>query len=171
MRLSDKGLIALARKEGVVLVGYKDSVGVWTIGVGHTAAAGPPIPKAGLKITLTQAIALFQKDVILYESAVLRAIKVPLAQHEFDALVSFHYNTGGIARAQLTKALNRGDREGAARGFMGWTNPPSILGRRKEEQHLFRTGEYGSLNKVPVWTRYPGQPKLVSTAEIFGGKV
>ena len=55
-----------------------------------------------------------------YEAAVLRAVKVPLEPHEFDALVSFHYNTGGIAKAALTRHLNAGDRAAAATAFMAW---------------------------------------------------
>ena len=42
---------------------------------------------------------------------------VPLAPHEFDALVSFHYNTGAIARAALTGAFNAGDRAKSSRSL------------------------------------------------------
>jgi len=42
------GLIALAGREGIRTLAYKDSVGVWTIGVGHAAAAGLPHPCAGI---------------------------------------------------------------------------------------------------------------------------
>jgi len=151
MRTSTKGLLALMNHEGVVLQSYKDSVGVWTIGVGHTAAAGSPKPEPGLKITLKQAVELFRKDIKKYEDGVNRAVKVSLKQHEFDALVSFHYNTGGVSRANLTKKLNDGDRKGAAAGFMGWVKPASIIGRRKKEQKLFAEGDYGNIATVLVY--------------------
>ncbi len=44
MKMSLRGLAELAGHEGIVLSPYKDSVGIWTIGVGHTAAAGAPDP-------------------------------------------------------------------------------------------------------------------------------
>ncbi|MCP3656867.1 MAG: lysozyme, partial [Herbaspirillum sp.] len=78
------------------------------------------------------------------------AIKVPLEQHEFDALVSFDFNTGGIHRAKLTKAINAGDKSGA--GFMGWLKPPEIRKRRTAEMKLFQGGDYDANgNTVPIW--------------------
>jgi lysozyme len=49
------------------------------------------------------------------------------APHEFDALVSFHYNTGGIAKAALTRHLNAGNRVAAADAFLNWRRPASII--------------------------------------------
>ncbi len=79
-----------------------------------------------------------------------RAVKVPLEPHEFDALVSFHYNTGAIARATLTKALNRGNRAAAAEAFLNWRRPASIITRREAERDLFRHGRYPG-GTIPVW--------------------
>jgi len=151
MKMSDRGLAQLAGLEGIVLTPYIDSVGVWTIGVGHTAAAGAPDPRSASPLTVAEAMALFRRDVAKFEAAVDAAVKVPVAQHEFDALVSFHYNTGGIARAKLTEALNRGDRSGAIAGFLGWLQPPEIIGRRTKEQALFATGRYGD-GRATVFT-------------------
>ncbi len=69
---------------------------------------------------------------------------MPLVLHEFAALVSIHYNTGGIRRASLTRALNAGNRVQAAERFMRWRRPPEIIGRRRREQSLFRDGTYTS---------------------------
>lgn len=151
MKMSTKGLLFLMNKEGVVLPAYTDDVGVWTIGVGHTAAAGPPTPKAGDEITLARAVKLFQRDIKRYEDDVNRAVTILIEQHQFDALVSFHYNTGGIGRARLTKLLNAGDIHGASDAFMGWLRPPSITGRREDEQELFAIGNYGNTSKVAVY--------------------
>jgi lysozyme len=157
MKLSDRGLLALVRHEGVVPAPYKDVAGVWTWGIGHTASAGNPDPykmprgiPTNLEAAISDAFALFRKDVAQYEGDVLRAVDVKVAQHEFDALVSFHYNTGGIFKAALTKELNDGDRETAADAFMGWTKPAAIIPRRKDEQRLFREGVYPT-GTVPVW--------------------
>ncbi len=45
MTLSREGAMELIGHEGIVPEPYQDSVDVWTIGVGHTKAAGPPDPK------------------------------------------------------------------------------------------------------------------------------
>ena len=173
MKTSTRGLLALMNSEGVVLPSYKDSARVWTVGVGHTRAAGPPKPGPGVSVTLKQAVALFRKDIKKYEAGVNRAVKVKIKQHEFDALVSFHYNTGGVARAKLTRKLNAGDRKGAAASFMGWVRPASLIGRRKKEQHLFATGDYGNISTVQVYTAVtasgrPASAKNMSTAGILG---
>ncbi len=48
--MSDIGEAALLSREANKTKAYKDSVGVWTIGVGHTAGAGEPIPRAGMQV-------------------------------------------------------------------------------------------------------------------------
>ena len=168
MKTSTRGLLALINHEGVVLSSYRDSVGVWTIGVGHTAGAGTPYPLVGMTITLEQAVDIFRNDIVKFENGVNRAVKVPLKQHQFDALVSFHFNTGGIARARLTKSLNAGDMDSAASQFMGWKKPKSIIGRRKKEQALFATGDYGNIETAQVYDTLPGKARAVSTAAILG---
>lgn len=146
MRVSDRGLCDLAGHEGIVPYPYFDSVGVLTAGIGHTASAGPPDPKTlpwGEAIPFEDVLAIFRRDVARFEARVNDAVTVPLAQHEFDALVSFDFNTGGIYRAKLTKHLNRGDCKAAADAFMGWKRPAEIIPRRQKEQALFRDGTYG----------------------------
>ncbi|MDP1630937.1 MAG: lysozyme [Caulobacter sp.] len=156
IKMSREGARELIGHEGVVLTRYLDTRGVWTLGVGHTAAAGDPDP-AGFTgaLTLTGAIDLFMSDLERYEAAVARAVTTPLKQHEFDALVSFHFNTGAIATAALTRALNAGDRARAAEQFMGWKKPPEILGRRRKEQALFADGVYANGGRAML---YPASP-------------
>lgn len=157
MKTSDKGVAALVLHEGVVPGPYLDSVGVWTYGVGHTASAGAPDPKTmdrGMPMDLDAELAeifhLFRKDLAKYEARVNAAIKVPLKQHEFDAAVSFDYNTGGIHRASWVKSLNAGDRNKAISQIMNWTKPPEIIERRRSEQKLFANGIYPT-GKATVW--------------------
>ena len=151
MKVSAKGIHAIALHEGVVPAPYLDSVNVWTFGIGHTASAGQPNPAnmpkgnpANLDAAIAEAFTVFRRDLAKFEKRVNDAVKVNLKQHEFDALVSFDFNTGGIHRAKLTEHLNRGDRAAAARGFMGWLRPPEIRSRRESEMKLFRDGEYPS---------------------------
>ena len=157
MQTSDRGLLALIRHEGVVPGPYLDVKDVWTFGIGHTAAAGRPDPArmprgmpGDLDAGIREAFRLLRTDLATYEVDVLRAVKVPLEPHEFDALVSFHYNTGGIAKASLTRHLNAGNRAAAAQAFMGWLRPAAIRTRREAERDLFRDGRYPT-GTIPVW--------------------
>lgn len=177
MKVSDRGIVEIAEHEGIVPAPYRDSVGVWTFGIGHTAAAGGLDPQemngamptgVALDKAIDYAIDIFREDLGKYESRVNAAIKIPLAQHEFDALVSFDFNTGGIYRAKLTKAINAGDTD-AWRHFMGWLRPPEIKKRRKAEMDLFRTGEYDANgNDVPVW-KTDGKGKLIGIDRVMKG--
>ncbi len=158
MKTTDRGLLALIRQEGVVPGPYLDVKDVWTFGIGHTAAAGPPDPArmsrgmpTDLDAGIREAFQLFSADLAAYEADVLRAVKVPLEPHEFDALVSFHYNTGGIAKAALTRHLNAGNRAAAAAAFMGWLKPAAIRSRREAERDLFARGIYPA-GTIPVWS-------------------
>lgn len=158
MQTTDRGLLALIRHEGVVPGPYLDVKDVWTFGIGHTAAAGPPDPArmprgmpADTQAGIREAFRLFRSDLAAYEAEVRRAVKVPLAPHEFDALVSFHYNTGGIAKAALTRHLNAGNRVAAAAAFMGWLKPAAIRSRREAERDLFARGIYPT-GTIPVWS-------------------
>lgn len=158
MQMTDRGLLALVRHEGIVPGPYRDVKQVWTFGIGHTAAARAPDPAmmqrgmpADLDAGIREAIRVFRSDLARYEAAVLRAVKVPLMPHEFDALVSFHYNTGGIAEAALTRHLNAGDRAAAAAAFMGWLKPFALRSRREAERDLFAEGRYPT-GTIPVWS-------------------
>ena len=158
MQTTDRGCLTLIRHEGVVPGPYLDVKHVWTFGIGHTAAAGPPDPArvprgmpADLDAGIREAFRLFRTDLAAYESEVLRAVKVRLEPHEFDALVSFHYNTGGIAKAALTRHLNAGNRAAAAAAFMGWLKPAAIRSRREAERDLFARGIYPT-GTIPVWS-------------------
>lgn len=157
-RTTDRGQLALIRHEGIVPGPYLDVKNVWTFGIGHTAEAGPPDPAqmprgmpSDVVAGIRESFRLFRSDLAAYEAEVRRAVKVPLAPHEFDALVSFHYNTGGIAKAALTRHLNAGDRESAAEAFLNWRRPASIIARRESERDLFRHGRYPG-GSVPVWS-------------------
>lgn len=149
MKTSDRGVYAIALHEGIVPAPYLDSVNVWTIYIGHTASAGAPNPAnmpkgnpANLDAALTEAFTVFRRDLARFEKRVNDAVKVPLKQHEFDALVSFDFNTGGVHRAKLTEHLNKGDRRAATKGFLGWLRPSEIKSRRESEMRLFRDGAY-----------------------------
>jgi len=157
MRTSDRGIAALIGHEGIVPGPYLDSVNIWTWGVGHTAAAGAPIPAAmprgmpaDLDAAIREAMTVFAADLASYEAEVNLALTREITQAQFDALVSFHFNTGAIRRATLTQRINAGDMAGAARAFLNWKTPSSIVGRRTAEMMLFRDGVYPNAS-INVW--------------------
>ena len=155
MRMSIAALCALVASEGIVQSRYKDSVGVWTIGVGHTAAAGGVNPKTFTgTLTVAQVFDLLYEDIKKYENDVTKAVKVPIKQHQFDALVHWHYNTGAIATATLTKELNKGNYGAAANQFLKWIKNPELKDRRDLEKAMFE----GKYPKSTMATVYPASP-------------
>lgn len=144
MKISEGGLSILKRFEGLRLVAYRDAVGVWTIGYGHTSAAGAPAVYAGLTITAQRAEDILVADLRSYEAAVIANVKVPLNQNQYDALVSFTYNVGpgALKSSTLLKKLNAGDYAGAAAEFAKWNKGggkvlAGLVSRRAAEAELF----------------------------------
>lgn len=144
MRKTNKAGVELIKKfEGLRLTAYQDSVGVWTIGYGHTRTA-----REGMKITEPEAEALLRDDLADAESDVSRMVSVPLNDNQFAALVSFVFNLGGnnFAFSTLRKMLNKGLYEGAGKQFARWNKAggkvlPGLSRRRDAERELFLKGE------------------------------
>lgn len=111
----------------------------WTIGWGST---GPDIGP-GTVWTQAQCDARLEHDLARYAAEVSRAIgDTPTSQHQFDALASFHYNTGAIARATLTKKHIAGDHAGARAEFARWIHAggrvlAGLRKRREDEARLY----------------------------------
>ena len=111
----------------------------WTIGWGAT---GPGI---GLATVWSQeeCDARLEGDLARYAAEVAAAIgDAPTSQLQFDALVSFHYNTGAIARATLTRKHIAGDHAGAAAEFARWNRAGGrvlrgLVRRRAAEAALY----------------------------------
>lgn len=152
MRTSDRGRAFIGRYEGLRLVAYRDVTGIWTIGYGHTSAAGPPAVRPGLRITRAEAEVILTRDLARFEHAVHVALpqrEKTLAPHEFDALVSLAMNIGpsAFARSTVARLLANGDREGAADAFLLWNKAGNriitgLVRRRAAERRLFLTGRY-----------------------------
>jgi len=142
MQVSSVGRKAIEGYEGCRLTAYQDSVGVWTIGYGHT---GPDV-HAGLTITQAQADQLLLADLYKFEQGVSQLVRVPINQNQFDALVSFAFNLGlgSLGRSTLLKLLNSRDYKGAADQFLKWTYAgheqlPGLVIRRRAERAMFLT--------------------------------
>lgn len=139
MQTSPAGRAAIMQREGLRLVAYKDSVGVWTIGVGHTGRASPPLVTAGMRITKAQADAFLAADLAPMEAAVNGSIKVPMTQNMFDACMSLAFNIGahGFIGSTVVHKLNAGDKKGAADAFLMWSKPVVLKQRRAGERKQF----------------------------------
>ena len=113
----------------------------WTIGWGAT---GPGIGP-GTLWTKEECDERLEADVARHARDVARAIgDAPTSQGQFDALVSFHYNTGAIRRATLTKLHRNGDFTLAAEEFGRWKYASGhvlkgLVRRRREEAELYRS--------------------------------
>lgn len=123
-RSSIAGLALIIFYEGIENTSYQDSVGVWTIGVGHTSSAGPPEVTAGMTITNAEAVLIFNQDVQIFEGAVKRQVTVDLTQDHFDALVSWTFNLGetNLSSSTMLKVLNAGDYWTTIHELLKWDN-------------------------------------------------
>lgn len=146
--INNEALSLIKRWEGCKLTAYKDIVGVWTIGYGHTAAAGAPSPKAGMKITQAEADEILKRDLEKYIDAVDAAVKIKINENQRGAMVSLCYNIGpgAFSKSTLVKKLNAGDINGAAEAFLSWKKAggrvvQGLVNRRNDEKKLFLTPE------------------------------
>lgn len=148
MQTSAEGLAFLERHEGVVLKAYRCPAGIWTIGAGLTAASGVVRPVAGMTITEGEASRLLGEALRRsYEPAVAR-IMPDASQHEFDAGVSFHFNTGAIGRASWVRRWIARDWPATRIALLLWSKGggrvlPGLTRRREEEFALLKDATYG----------------------------
>ena len=108
----------MLKVEGERLVAYKDTKGIWTIGVGHT---GPDVHE-GLRITQEASRRFLAADALEACRAVDRLVRVPLTANQRDALASFVFNLGAsrLLSSTLLRLLNRGDYASVPRELARW---------------------------------------------------
>ncbi len=143
MRLSEKARRMLKELEGYVAEPYQDVAGRWVVGYG-TRITDPDRDYSREEIE-----ALFEEAVQRAEKAVERLVKVPLKQHQFDALVLFVYNIGedAFAQSSMLRFVNQEDFRKAAREFLRWVYADQkvlagLLERRYRERLVFEYGMY-----------------------------
>jgi lysozyme len=130
--------------EGCKLTAYRDPVGIWTIGFGHT---GKDVTQ-GLTITLEQAQQILADDIAEFERAVEELAPIT-TQQQFDALVSFAFNVGAGALRQSTlrRLHNEGKYAEAKLQFARWNKAggkvlTGLTRRRKTESLVYGEGDY-----------------------------
>lgn len=146
MKTSADGRRFIEAFEGRYLKAYQDSVGVWTVGFGHTTAAGEPYITRDMTITEDDADRILANDLAKVERQVLGCIQKPLNQAQFDALVSFTFNLGqgNLSRSSLARRINAGDYDVAGE-FIKWNRAGGQvlagLTRRRKAESLMWTGD------------------------------
>ena len=144
MKTSQSGISLIKGFEGKRLNAYYDGVGVWTIGFGTIKYPNGVRVKKGDTCTEAQAESYLKNDLVKFENAINRLVKVPLNQNQFDALSSFTYNLGetNLSSSTLLKKLNAKDYAGTAGQFLrwnraGWKVMNGLIRRREAEHNLF----------------------------------
>jgi len=147
MKTSDQMRALIEGFEGCELDPYQDSVGVWTIGYGHT---GDDVFEGCDPISQGQADALLAADLEDFEGHV-SALCPQANQQQFDALVSFAYNlgSGALQGSTLRRLHNEAQFEAAAEQFSRWNHAggrvlKGLTRRRAAEAAVYGKGEYNA---------------------------
>ena len=116
----------------------------WEIGFGHTSAAGLPRVHQGMTITPAQADQILGSDLASVEADLTHHVKGTLTQNQFDAIVSFDFNTGGLDRSSVLRDINSGHYDKVAADLLLWDHAggqfvQGLFNRRKAEGVLFNT--------------------------------
>jgi lysozyme len=126
-----------------VLIAYKDSVGVLTIGYGHTGSD----VKRGVKITHKRAIELLKQDVKNASDCVRRIMSewkskkinsYMITQGQFDAMVSLVFNAGceSVRTSEFIQKLKRRKYKDAGLMIKSFKSS-GLASRRDKESKLF----------------------------------
>jgi GH24 family phage-related lysozyme (muramidase) len=137
----------IAPEEGERLVAYRDSVGIPTIGFGHTAGV-----RMGMTISHQQALEMLRSDVAAHRAGLHRyftpvTIEVRLPPTRDAAYTSTAFNCGvaAIGKSTATRRLNAGNIAGGCEALTWWKSAGGrvlrgLFERRKREQALCMQG-------------------------------
>ena len=153
--LSKRTLLEIVSHEGIVLEAYKDSVGIWTWGIGVTDMSGHGVQRyKDNPQSISKVLEIFNWLVeTQYLPDVVEVLGEDLTEEQLAAALSFHYNTGAIKRASWVKSFKRGQIAKAKREIMNWRKPAEIISRRTKERDLFFDGEWSNDGTTTVFTK------------------
>ncbi len=148
-RISARGIALIKEFEGCarkrldgLIEAYPDpgtGSAPWTIGWGATGKGVTP----DTVWTQQQCDARLLSDLHRYAADVSDALAgVPTTQAQFDAMVCFHYNTGAIRRATLTRLHCASDYRGSLAEFARWNRAggrimKGLVRRRAAEARMY----------------------------------
>ena len=140
MKISEDGLELIKKFEGCETTAYQDSVGVWTIGFGHTKGV-----EEGQTCSIEDAESMLADEMDEYEGYINNMVKVDLQQHEFDSLVAWVYNLGptNLGESTMLKVLNGGQFDRVPDEMNRWTRAggeilEGLVRRRQAESLMFQ---------------------------------
>lgn len=154
MPASDRLIAFLTEREKEVPNEYQDTMGLWTVGIGHLLHEKDHVAKAVLiggvvcpfPLTHEQCVALLHQDLAPAEVAVAKLVKVTLTHGEFDCLTSFTFNVGAGAfqTSTLLRRLNLGDYQAVPEQLRRWVKDSrtkktvqGLVNRREKEIALW----------------------------------
>jgi lysozyme len=119
--------------------------GTWTIGYGTIIdAQGKPVSALTPPITESEAEALLMRDMQGAANEVKLRVKVPLAEYEAAALISWTYNLGGgnLAKSTMLIRINAGQKSDVPEEMRKWIYQEGkplvgLLRRRWAEAAIF----------------------------------
>jgi GH24 family phage-related lysozyme (muramidase) len=140
-RVSREGVLLIKSFEGFRHRAGLRSDGRWVIGYGHTRSA-----REGATVTEAEAELLMQYDLLPVVKAVVDHVKVPLNQHQFDALASFAFSIGAerFASSDVVAQLNAGSARQAAATMSAWADEAAA-----EKPTRRRSAEHALFNAAP----------------------
>lgn len=149
MKISNTGKDLIKHFESLKLKSYQDSVGVWTIGYGHTKGV-----KKGMIATEKEANAMFEHELEEYQGYI-EGLDIEFTQDQFDALTSWVYNLGpaNLVSSTLLKRLKSRDFWDVPNQIMRWNmaGGNALLGlsrRRAAEALLFESKNWKNYKNI-----------------------
>lgn len=179
-KLTQAGFGLIKAHEGLRLKAYPDpgtKGEPWTIGYGHTSAAGVPKVTPDMVITKEYAEETFKRDLKTFENHVRFSVKTPITDEQFSALVSFMYNVGPTTfdKSSVLRAVNAGrfdlvPAKLALYNRAGGKVLKGLVRRRAEEGKMFSSG-YDEMDDHFVSGAEPSKGKrvLASTTNLAAG--
>lgn len=140
-KVSREGVLLIKSFEGFRPRAMQRSDGRWVIGYGHTHSA-----REGATVSEADAELLMQYDLIPVVKAVTDHVRVPLNQHQFDALASFVFSIGAdrFASSDVVEQLNAGAPRQAAFALSEWADEAAA-----EKPTRRRSAEHALFNAAP----------------------
>jgi len=129
-----------------------------------------------MKITKAEAEKIFKADIKKYVDEVNALVTREVMQNQFDALVSFHYNTGALGKSTLLKKVNAGQFDQVPAEFMKWVNDngrmvPGLVNRRRAEVALWRSVPVDVLAPASQTVDVPQPEKPITKSKIANASV
>lgn len=170
--ISAQGLALIQELEGFQAEPKQLPTGGWVVGYSHVRATEP-----GDAVNENDAVELLTGDLAAFEDLVNTLVTQPLAQTQFDALVSFAFSVGaeGFGRSQVLRRVNAGDYVSAACAMDAWRKSEvsgevvvidALVRRRTAEKALFLK-ELPNLAAPSAFVR----PQLDHAASILGAPI